>query len=370
MLAPAIYAPTRASVTIAADLIVNAKRPVIFAQRGAGSADGFALLSELANAWGIPVVEYWAIQIAMSANDPMAAGNEPSPWIDDADLIIVLDSLVPWMMVQHTIPAGCRVIQVGADPLFERNPVRSFRSDVALCGETADVLSHLETALAGRAMDGVAERRSAVTAKNAVAKAQRLATAIAGSAQRISKPWLSRCMGQVAEAHDGKIVSELVTLQEHTGLTRPNTYYQEALAGGLGNAFPIALGMQLADRERLIIAAMGDGSYRFSNPLVCHQIAETMKLPVLVVIGNNKKWGAVQAATLGTYPHGYASKMDVVPVTQLSDRSGPDFVGVATAMNVYASAVDAGQHLVAALEKAVAFIRSERRSALVEVAIG
>jgi hypothetical protein len=39
-------------------------------------------------------------------------------------------------------------------------------------------------------------------------------------------------------------------------------------------------------------------------------------------------------------------------------------------MNVYASAVDDGQHLVAALEKAVAFIRSERRSALVEVAIG
>jgi acetolactate synthase-1/2/3 large subunit len=177
-------------------------------------------------------------------------------------------------------------------------------------------------------------------------------------------------MGQVAEAHDGKIVSELVTLQEHTGLTRPNTYYQEALSGGLGNAFPIALGMQLADRERLIIAAMGDGSYRFANPLVCFEIAETMKLPVLVVIGNNKKWGAVRAGTIGTYPQGYASKMDIVPLTQLSDRPGPDFVAVARAMNVRASAVDDGQQLVAELERAVAFIRSERRSALVEVAIG
>jgi hypothetical protein len=39
-------------------------------------------------------------------------------------------------------------------------------------------------------------------------------------------------------------------------------------------------------------------------------------------------------------------------------------------MNVRASAVDDGQQLVAELENAVAFIRSERRSALVEVAIG
>ena len=34
-----------------------------------------------------------------------------------------------------------------------------------------------------------------------------------------------------------------------------------ALAGGSGEALPIALGLQLARREELIIAAVGDGSY-------------------------------------------------------------------------------------------------------------
>jgi acetolactate synthase-1/2/3 large subunit len=177
-------------------------------------------------------------------------------------------------------------------------------------------------------------------------------------------------MGQIAEKYDGKIVSELVTLKEFTGLTRPDTYYQEALSGGLGEAFPIALGMQLADRGRLIIAAMGDGSYLFSNPIVCFEIAETMKLPVLVVVGNNKKWNAVRAATLGLYPHGYASKMNVMPATELSDRPGPDFTKIAAAMNVYSSYVTDGQNLVKELEKAVEFIRREKRAALVEVMIG
>ena len=176
-------------------------------------------------------------------------------------------------------------------------------------------------------------------------------------------------MGQIAEKYNGKIVSELVALKEFTGLTRPDTYHQEALSGGLGEAFSIALGMQLADRDRLIIAAMGDGSYLFSNPIVCFQIAETMKLPVLVVVGNNKKWNAVRAATLGLYPHGYASKMNVVPATELSEKRGPDFTKIAEAMNADASCVTNGQNLIKELEKAVEFIRREKRAALVEVMI-
>jgi acetolactate synthase-1/2/3 large subunit len=138
----------------------------------------------------------------------------------------------------------------------------------------------------------------------------------------------------------------------------------------LGEAFPIALGMQLADRDRLIIAAMGDGSYLFSNPVVCFDIAETMKLPILAIIGNNKKWNAVRASTLALYPHGFASKVNIVPATELSDKPGPDFTKIAAAMNVYSSCVTDGQNLIKELEKAVDFIRREKRAALVEVMIG
>jgi acetolactate synthase-1/2/3 large subunit len=368
------YAPHPDAVATAAALIVKAKKPVIFTQRGAGSVEGFRLLSQLANDWGIPVVEYWAIRTAVSDKDPMAAGPDPAPWIGDADVIVAIDSLTPWMPLFVRPNAQCPVIQIGPDPLFEKNPVRSFRADVALCGEVSAGLKALLKALEGKASAAVqadvASRRTEVARKNAASKAKRLTQAQAGKGELISKPWLSHCMGQIAEKHDGKIVSELVTLKEFTGLTRPDTYYQEALSGGLGEAFPIALGMQLADRDRLIIAAMGDGSYLFSNPIVCFEIAETAKLPVLVVVGNNKKWNAVRAATLALYPHGYASKMNVVPATELSDKPGPDFTKIAAAMNAYSSYVTDGEKLVHELEKAVEFIRREKRLALVEVRIG
>ena len=367
-LLPTRYFPDPEAVSKAADLIVKAKKPVMFVQRGAGSVEGFKLLSEFANGWGIPVVEYWATQVGISSDDPMAAGNEPSPWIEEADLIIIIDSLAPWMPLQHKPREDCPVIQLGPDPLFSRNPVRSFRADVALSGEVKDGLRDLLHALDGKAGADTATRRDAVAKKNTDAKAKRLAVAQEG-ATHITKPWLSHCMGQIAEKYDGKIVSELVTLKEFTGLTRPDTYYQEALSGGLGEAFPIALGMQLADRDRLIIAAMGDGSFLFSNPIVCLDIAATMKLPVLVVVGNNKKWNAVRAATLGLYPHGYASKMNIVPDTELSGESGPDFTKIAEAMNAYTSWVKDGKNLIAELEKAVEFIRREKRAALVEVMI-
>ena len=59
-----------------------------------------------------------------------------------------------------------------------------------------------------------------------------------------------------------------------------------AALGGLGWSFPTALGMQLADLDRLIVATMGDGSYMFANPVACHQIAEALELPILVLVAD------------------------------------------------------------------------------------
>jgi len=184
------------------------------------------------------VVEYWAIRVAISDNDPMAAGADPTPWIGDADVIIAIDSLTPWMPLFVRPNASCPVIQIGPDPLFEKMPVRSFRADVSLCGEVHVSLKALFRALESKATSRGPEvdaRRSEVSRKNADAKTKRFALAQAGSGHPISKPWLSHCMGKIAEQYNGKIVSELVTLKEFTGLTRPDTYYQEALSGGLGD---------------------------------------------------------------------------------------------------------------------------------------
>ncbi|WP_416067210.1 hypothetical protein ACK9YZ_30265 [Rhizobium sp. ZK1] len=48
--------------------------PLIITQRGAGSAEGFRMLSRLSDDEGIAICQYWAIQLAAPADHPMVAG--------------------------------------------------------------------------------------------------------------------------------------------------------------------------------------------------------------------------------------------------------------------------------------------------------
>ena len=152
-----------------------------------------------------------------------------------------------------------------------------------------------------------------------------------------------------------------MTLDHH------QAWYQEPHAGGLGWSFPAALGMQLADRDRLIVATMGDGSYMFSNPVACHQIAEALQLPLLLVILNNAEWGAVRQSVLGIYPDGHAAQANRMPLTQLSPV--PDFTQVAKASRAWARSVQDGADLPEAITAALDHIRTNRSLALLDVRV-
>ena len=132
-------------------------------------------------------------------------------------------------------------------------------------------------------------------------------------------------------------------------------------------SFPTSLGLQLADPERLVVASMGDGSYVFSNPVACHQIAEALELPVLILVVNNAEWGAVRQSVVGTYPDGYAAKAETVPLTSLAPT--PDFTKVAKASRAWTASVENGNDLPTVLEEAIAHIEKERTHALVEVRV-
>ena len=120
------------------------------------------------------------------------------------------------------------------------------------------------------------------------------------------------------------------------------------------------MGYQLADKDKLVIATMGDGSYMFANPTACHQIAEALELPILILVLNNNEWGAVRQSVTGMYPDGYAAKTNQMPLTGL--KPSPDFTKVAEASRAW---VD----LPEILRQAIAHIDTNRTHALVEVTI-
>jgi len=163
------------------------------------------------------------------------------------------------------------------------------------------------------------------------------------------------------------ILSELGCPMGPMDLDHPRAWYQEPHAGGLGWSFPAALGMSLADRDRLVVATMGDGSYIFANPVACHQIAEALALPVLVVIVNNGEWGAVRQSVLGIYPDGHAARTNAMPLTGLAPV--PDFVRVAEASRAWARRVETGADLPAVLDAALRHVREARTLALLDVRV-
>ncbi|WP_295807708.1 thiamine pyrophosphate-requiring protein [uncultured Nitratireductor sp.] len=367
-MAPAVAGIEDERLRAAVALLSDAENPVIIAQRGAGGERGFAALQSIAADWGIPVCQYWAVRLALPLDHPMAAASDPAPLLEQADVVLVIDSLAPWSPDIHSLKPGCKVIQLGQDPLYSRFPVRNFRCDVALTGEVEEGLVKLRAALADEntlSKERIVRRRDRHARTNAGARAETIARAEAGEGAPMTKDWVSLCLSRAIEGRDASVFSELGCPMAPMTLDHPKAWYQEPHSGGLGWSFPAALGMQLADRNRLIVATMGDGSYMFSNPVACHQIAEALDLPVLVVIVNNAEWGAVRHSVLGIYPDGYASRTNTMPLTGLSPV--PDFAKVAEASRAFSRTVKDGSALSGIFAEALDHIDTNRTLALIDV---
>ena len=362
-----------AALELAAQLLAGAERPVIFAQRGAGSAAGFDALARLAADWSIPVCQYWAVATAISAHHPTYVGQDPEPWISDADVVLVIDSLAPWSPDVHRLAPDCRVIQLGPNPLYDRFPVRNFRSDLSITTEVGPGLVDLERALAvaaaavGRAVAPHAiEQRRARIDDHVERRRERLGR-LAEADQPMTKEWVSHRVGNAIRGRTATVISELGCPLDALELTDHGSWRQEPHSGGLGWGLPCAMGIKLADPARLVVATMGDGSYMFANPVACHQVAEANDIAVLTIVLNNAGYGAVRQSVLGLYPNGYASKGEEVPLTQLSPS--PDFAKVAEACRAYTETVVDGRDLAGALERAIRVVTVDRRQALLDVRI-
>jgi acetolactate synthase-1/2/3 large subunit len=365
---PARTAADLELIATAARWLSQARNPLVIAQRGAGSEGGFAALSRLLEEWSIPICQWWAVATAVPTDHPCHVGANPEPWISEADVILVIDSLAPWSPDVHTPRADARIIHLGPDPLFARFPVRNFRSDLTIACETENGIVALEAALR-RVRDAGATRqpgRAGLVAER-VAAIRRNVAASAAPSDPMSKDYVSKCLAEAIGERDAVVLSELGCPLAPLTLRRHGSWHQEPHSGGLGWSFPCAMGMQLADRNRLVIATMGDGSYVFANPVACHQIAEAFGLPVLVVVLNNSEWGVVRQSVLGLYPDGHAARANRMPLTSL--HPSPDFAKVAEASRAYAVTVDRSEALPTALADAIRHIETNRTQALVEVKI-
>jgi acetolactate synthase I/II/III large subunit len=366
---PATPYPDPRAVETLAEMIMAAERPVIVAANSGRTAEAVAALSGLAERFALPVISYNHRHLCIPWSHPMAQGFQPGPLVKEADLVLVVDCDVPWINQLDAPPsADCRVAHLGADPSFARYPMRSYRSDIAIAGDTAVILSALDAAL-GRlgapAAPKLAERRRRLTHRAIEIRASWAATSTAAGLSETIKPeWLSRCLG-AALPKDAIVVNEYPLHPEHCPRELAGTYFGLSPAGGLGWGFGAALGAKLAAPDRLVVATLGDGAYVFANPTACHWVSAKQELPILAVVFNNQLYGAVRRATLSMYQDGVAAEEDGRLLADLSPS--PAFEKLVEASGGYGECVTKPTELPAAIERALAVVTREKRQALLNV---
>jgi len=161
------------------------------------------------------------------------------------------------------------------------------------------------------------------------------------------------------------IFNEYSLMPDHCPREEPDTYYALSSAGGLGWGFGAALGAKLTAPDKLVVAALGDGSYMFSNPMVAHWVADAHKIPILTIIINNSRYGAVRSATLSMFKDGVAGEDDGRFMADLNPS--PAFELALQSQGGHGERVERPADLPAALRRARDVVVNERRQALVNV---
>ena len=104
----------------AAKLLGNAHSPLLITANGGRNAETALAIEQLAQAMAVPVIHYRPRYLALPTEHPMNCGFDPHGMIPDADLILVIDSDVPWIPDTAKLKADCMVVHLGTDPLFAR----------------------------------------------------------------------------------------------------------------------------------------------------------------------------------------------------------------------------------------------------------
>ncbi|MEA2929318.1 MAG: acetolactate synthase large subunit, partial [Hyphomicrobiales bacterium] len=285
---------------------------------------------------------------------------DSGPLVGDADLIIVIESDAPWYPNMQTPPAGCRVAHIGEDPGFVRYPMRSFPSDLSMTASPAIALEALDAAVARRIGD-VGVRRAKLTERHAGRRAK---SAREAAANALNAATFSRAIGD-AVGEDAIIFNEYPLSLEHCAREKPDTYFGVSAAGGLGWGLGAALGAKLAAPDKLIVATLGDGAYMFANPMVGHWVGQKFDLPILTVIFNNSRYGAVRRATLSMFKDGASGEDDGQFLADLSPS--PPFEEFVRSQGGHGERVERPDELAPALARARDAVTRERKQALVNV---
>jgi acetolactate synthase-1/2/3 large subunit len=362
--------PSAESVKRTAEILRGANNPLIITGRLGSDPTAVSAMVSFAEALVAPVVTPASPFVSMPNTHDFHLGVNSAPYIKDADVVVVVESDVPWYPLQGKPPENGKVIQIARDPNYGAIPIRSFPKDISIGGDPKLALELLAQELRSgpRNEKLLTERAEKIRAKHKqYREGVRQKAEHAGSQRPISHAWLAYCVEQVRD-RDTLVISDHGIGNEVLNLSEPASYFGGSPAGGLGWGIGGGLGMKLARPEKTVIATVGDGTYMFNNPTACHLVSEAYDLPMLTIICNNAIWHASKAATQQVMPDGWAVSTGNFPLCDLTPS--PRYEKVVEAHGGYGEMVDDPQEVLPALKRALKVVKEEKRQAVLNVICG
>ncbi len=376
------------SLNEAAELLAQAKFPVIISGGGVVMADGVEECKALAERLGAPVVNSYLHNDSFPASHPLWCGplgyqgsKAAMKLISRADVVVALGSrLGPFgTLPQHGMdywPKTAKIIQIDADHKM-LGLVKKI--SVGICGDAKAAAVALTERRANRTLACDATR---------AARADQIATEKAAwekeldewtherdpfSLDMIEEQKNERTPNGGYYLHPRQVLRELekampadVMVSTDIGninsvansylrFEKPRSFFAAMSWGNCGYAFPTIIGAKVAAPHRPAISYAGDGAWGMS-------LMETMtcvrhNIPVTAVVFHNRQWGAEKKNQVDFYNRRFVA----------GELDNPSFAEIARAMGAEGIVVDRLEDVGPALKKAIDLQMNHGKTTIVEI---
>ena len=351
------YGPDPAAVKQAAEVLMAAKRPVIYAGQGVHWAEAYAELRELAETLAIPVCTSLEGKSCFDETHPLSLGSGGRAYpkavrsfLDRADVILGIGCSFTETNFGISMPAGKTIIHATLDPAHLNKDVKI---KYGLVGDAKLTLRALVDACKG------AGRRDSAP--------------VAAEIKQISDEWLKEWMPKLTNndaplnpyrvlwdlQNTVDVANTIIThdagsprdqLSPFWKTTQPHTYIGWGKTTQLGYGLGLAMGAKLTCPDKLCINVWGDAAIGFTG--MDFETAVRERIPIMSILLNN---------------FSMAIELKVMPIStekyRSTDISG-DYAAMARAFGGYGERVTRPEDIIPAIKRGIAATRKGQAALL------
>jgi acetolactate synthase-1/2/3 large subunit len=340
------YGPDPAAVKQAAEVLMAAKRPVIYAGQGVHWAEAYAELRELAETLAIPVCTSLEGKSCFDETHPLSLGSGGRAYpkavrsfLDRADVILGIGCSFTETNFGISMPAGKTIIHATLDPAHLNKDVKV---KYGLVGDAKLTLRAVVDACKG------AGRRDSAP--------------VAAEIKQISDAWLAEWMPKLTNneaplnpyrvlwdlQNTVDVANTIIThdagsprdqLSPFWKTTQPHTYIGWGKTTQLGYGLGLAMGAKLTCPDKLCINVWGDAAIGFTG--MDFETAVRERIPIMSILLNNFSM-AIELHIMKVSTEKYRS----------TDISG-DYAAMARAFGGYGERVTKPEDIIPAIKRGI-----------------